>query len=136
MAITFRGTSIPGIHGEILPPAPEALRSETVTAGTRGATEVRGQTGARDFVVEVTLYNSYSTSSACNTAIVNLEALQNTNGSLVETGLISRPFGNCTLLSVRRLRGPIPVSGSTSISPSTYTGWMATLELTFRQLRT
>jgi len=134
MAITFRGTSIPGIHGEILPPAPEPLRSEVATAGTRGATEVRGQTAAREFQVNVTLFNSYSTSSACNTAIVNLEALQNTNGSLVETGLISRTFGNCTLVSVRRLRGPIPVSGASSVSG--YSGWMAELELTFRQLRT
>lgn len=134
MAITFRGTSIPGIHGEILTPAPEPLRSEVMTMGLRGATEVRGQTGARDFTFEHTLFNSYSTSSACNDAIVNLEALVNTNGSLVETGNISRTFGNCTLISVRRILGPIPVTGASSASG--YSGWMAVIELTFRQLRT
>ncbi|TXH10550.1 MAG: hypothetical protein E6R03_15325 [Hyphomicrobiaceae bacterium] len=136
MALTFRGTSIPGQHGEILTPAPEPLRSEVQTMGLKGATEVRGQTAARDFSVEVTLYNSYSTSLACDTAIVNLEAMVNTHGSLVETGNISRTFANCTLVAVRRIRGPIPVSGSVTISSGTYTGWMAMLELTFRQLRT
>lgn len=134
MAITFRGTSIPGIHGEILTPAPEPLRSEVMTMGLRGATEVRGKTGARDFTLEHTLFDSYSTSSACDTAIVNLESLVNTNGSLVETGLVSRTFANCTLISVRRMRGPIPVTGASSASG--YSGWMAVLELTFRQLRT
>ena len=133
MAITFRGTSIPGIHGEILTPAPEPLRSEVSTMGLKGATEVRGQTGGRDFTFQHTLFNGYTTSSACDSAIVNLEALQNTNGSLVETGLISRTFRNCTLISVRRTRGPIPVTGASSVSG--YSGWMATLELTFRQLR-
>ena len=134
MAITFRGTSIPGIHGEILTPAPEPLRSEVMTMGLRGATEVRGKTGARDFTLEHTLFDSYSTSSACDTAIVNLESLVNTNGTLVETGLVSRTFANCTLISVRRMRGPIPVTGASSASG--YSGWMAVLELTFRQLRT
>lgn len=134
MAITFRGTSIPGIHGEILTPAPEPLRSEVMTMGLRGATEVRGKTGARDFTLEHTLFDSYSTSSACDTAIVNLESLVNTNGSLVETGLVSRTFANCTLISVRRMRGPIPVTGASSASG--YSGWMAVIELTFRQLRT
>jgi hypothetical protein len=134
MAITFRGTSIPGIHSDILTPAADPLRTETVTAGTRGATEVRGQTGAREFVVRVTLFNSYSTSSACVSAIVNLEALQNTNGTLVENELIAQTFKNCTLLNVRRLRGPIPCTGASSRSG--YSGWMAELELTFRQLRT
>lgn len=134
MAITFRGTSIPGIHGEILTPAPEPLRSEVRTMGLRGATEVRGKTGARDFTLEHTLFNDYSTSSACNTAIVNLEALVNTNGSLVETGAIERTFGLCNLVGVRRIRGPIPCTGASSISG--YSGWMAVLELTFRQLRT
>jgi len=102
--------------------------------GLRGATEVRGKTGARDFTLEHTLFDSYSRSSAGNDAIVNLESLVNTNGSLVETGLISRTFANCTLISVRRMRGPIPVSGASSASG--YSGWMAVLELTFRQLRT
>jgi hypothetical protein len=133
MAITFRGTSIPGIHGEILTPAPEPLRSEVQTMGLRGATEVRGQTGARDFTFEHTLFNGYASSSDCETALVNLEALTNTNGSLVETGLISRTFANCTLMTVRRVRGPIPVTGASSASG--YSGWMAVIELTFRQLR-
>jgi len=134
MAIAFRGISIPGIHGDILTTAPEPLRSEVMTMGLRGATEVRGKTGPRDFTLQHTLFDSYSTSSACNDAIVNLEALVNTNGSLVETGPISRPFANCTLISVRRMRGPIPVTGASS-APG-YSGWMAVLELTFRQLRT
>ena len=102
--------------------------------GLRGVTEVRGQTAARDFAVQVTTFNSYSTSSACEDALVNLEALQNTNGTLATTGLITRTLENCTLVSVRRLRGPIPVTGASSASG--YSGWMAVIELTFRQLRT
>lgn len=104
--------------------------------GLNGATQVVGGNTTSQFSCQVTLYNSFSTSSSCITAINSVKALQSKTGTIVETGNISQTLTNCHLDKVDVIREPIPISGATSISPGTYTGWMAVLQLTFTQLRT
>lgn len=133
MALTFKGTSIPGIHGDLIAPSPEVQRTETATSGLRGISELRGELTGGEFVVNVTLFNSYSTAAACYSAIAALRNLQGKNGTLAETGNRTFSEANVTLVDVALNRGPIPCTGASTVSG--YSGWMAELQLRFRRLR-
>jgi hypothetical protein len=133
MALTFKGTSIPGIHGDLIAPSPEVQRTETATSGLRGISELRGELNGGEFVVNVTLFNGYSNAAAVYSAIATLRNLQGKNGALVESGNRSFSESNVTLVDVALNRGPMPCNGASTVG--TFTGWMAELQLRFRRLR-
>lgn len=133
MALTFRGTSIPGIHSDLVAPSPDLQRTATVSSGLRGESELVGKTGGGEFEVEIHLFNTYSTAAAVYTAIENLRRMQGKNGRLAESG--SRTFSedNVTLIRVDLIRGPMPCLGSST--KTGFSGWMANLRLIFRRLK-
>lgn len=133
MALTFNGTSIPGIHGDLIAPSPEVQRTETATSGLRGISELRGELMGGEFLVKVDLFNNYSTAAAVYSAIATLRNLQGKNGTLAETGNRTFSESNINLVKVDLLRGPMPCSGASTVSG--FSGWMAELQLTFRRLR-
>ena len=126
MAITFRGTSINGTHGEILAKPWDLDAVRTHFQSVIGESEIQGQRGGRMIVIpEMWLHGNYLSSSTAAAAIETINRMIGMNGSLVESGTISRTHRNCTLEGFEVERGPI------------YDGaikWFVIGSLVFRQL--
>lgn len=125
MGLAFRSVAIPGTHGELQVSPWGVQVARTQYFGVEGESEITGERTGRDIVVESWWHSSYQSAAALQTAIDNFNKDVPINGTLVESGTISRTFARCTLMGVFVKRGPIP---SNSI------GWFAIVEIRWRQL--
>ena len=125
MALSFRGQSFPGIHGELKfsPWEPQVIRTQYF--GVEGQSEIRGSRGGRDIMCESFWANSYSTAAALEAAIESINRDCPINGRLVTSGAIARTEENCTLNGIVIKKGPLY---------SVAWGWWATVEISWRQL--
>ncbi len=126
MAITHGGFAIPGTHEDLqLGPWTIALQ-RTMTFGNPGATQLTGERTTRTIVVPIWIYNSFASGAAVQTFLDTLDARQGTEGTLAETGNLTRSFENVSFDEFRQDRGPIP---STSLD------WFVIGTLLFTQLK-
>ena len=128
MALAFRSVAIPGLHGELKFSPWDVQVSRTQFFAVQGESELRGDRGGRDIKVESIWYSAptgYTTAAQLEAAIELLNKDCPINGTLAETGAISRTLQRCTLMGVAIKLGPLP---------SAHLGWWAQVEIMWRQL--
>lgn len=125
MALTFRGTSIPGTHEAPRLQTPEPRMMNMEFFGVNGESQITGERGAREFTIRIWIHNAF-TQANLFAAMNTLDGQVGKNGVLVESGNVSRTFNDCTFLGYTEEVGPLP---------SPHLGWISIGVLKFRQLK-
>jgi hypothetical protein len=86
MALTFDGTAIPGLHGQIVFGSPENTRRPVKFFQVKGEGEVAGQVAGRWVMVRVVLADEYDTQAKLDAKIKELNKLIGINSTLQADG--------------------------------------------------
>lgn len=125
MAVTFRSALIPGLPGEPKIDPWDVQVARTQFFAVQGESELRGDRGGRSITWPWFWYASYTTAAQLEAAIELLNKDCPINGTIVETGAISRTLQRCTLMGIAIKKGPLP---------SSHLGFWAEVEIMWRQL--
>jgi hypothetical protein len=125
MALTFRGTAIPGTHGRMQFGNWGVQAVRTTYFGLAGTSELRGERTGRELVMESWFHNSFATAALLEAAIETLNRSMLTNGKIVQTGAIARTLQRCTFEGIKITDGPLP---------SNTIGYWAQVEIRWFQL--
>ena|SRR3990167_9033467 len=143
MALTFKGKLIPGSHGPIQFVSPELQFRRGRYWQVKGTYEVMGRVGGRPLMVDHTLHFGFDTTDKLYLAIRDLDKLLGQNGTLSETGNITKQHDNCTFeryemipLEGQPVAGPLQDVAETLFDDEGEGdgGWFITLQLYFYQL--
>lgn len=125
MALTFKGLTIPGIHGPLKTGNWGMQLARTSYFGVVGTSELRGERTGREIVLQSLYYNTFTTGAQLEAALEVLNQQMMRNGKLVQTGTIARTLQRCTFEGARITLGPLP---------SANLGWWAEVEFRWFQL--
>lgn len=125
MALTFKGLTIPGIHGQLKLGNWGTQMSRTSYFGVVGTSELRGERTGREITLESLYYASFATGAQLEAALEVLNQQIMRNGKLVQTGTISRTLQRCTFEGAKVTKGPLPNASL---------GWWAEVEFRWFQL--
>jgi len=130
MTLKFRNLTIPGTHQTVTPAPPTLKTRNDLVWGQHGEIQVYGGQGGRPVSVTMVFHNSWTTEKKLEKALFGLLKLTGTNGTLKETGNVTRTFADCTFDGVEELSGPLE-----DIAGTIDGGWFIDIRLNFYQLK-
>ncbi len=106
MTIQFKTLSLPGSHGPIIVGGPEIHVRRVKFWDLKGEAEIAGRSGGRNIMVTLLLHDAF-TQDRLIKKLDTIDTFIDDNGTLEETGNVSRKFKRCTFDGYE----PIPFGG-------------------------